>query len=129
MKKSLRYIGIISVVFGCLIGCATTAGYKKILDTWIGASESNLIGAWGVPTNSYQSGSVKYLSYSTGRTVNIPGTQPTYTTICTYGFCTSSPSGGSSGYTLNFNCETTFQISGGRIISYSFRGNDCTANE
>ena len=93
-----------------LINCSTQKGYVEILDTWIGATEEELVQKWGVPSGQYnKSDGGKLLSFSSNRTIVLPGSSSTYGTISLY-------------------CETTFDISSsGIILGYSFKGNDCYA--
>lgn len=37
-----------------LAGCATTAGYEKILNSWVGDNVDHLVSSWGPPASSYQ---------------------------------------------------------------------------
>ena len=37
-----------------LTGCATTAGYEKILNSWVGDNADHLVSSWGPPASSYQ---------------------------------------------------------------------------
>ena len=54
MKQKILVFGSIIISILLLIGCATSANYQKILDTWIGASESSLVSTWGPPQNAYR---------------------------------------------------------------------------
>jgi hypothetical protein len=110
-----------------LAGCATTANYEKMLNSWIGVQEIELVRSWGPPANSYSVGSNKFLVYNSSRSMVMPGVAPTYTAT-TYGNTTYvNSAGGTPAYQLNLNCQTTFEIQGERIVSYSWRGNNCTA--
>jgi hypothetical protein len=42
---------------------ARAQDYQKRMNTWVGVSEDNLIGGWGVPNASYDSNNAKYLTY------------------------------------------------------------------
>jgi hypothetical protein len=37
------------VLFLFLSNCATEENYKKMLDSWMTAPESSLVGSWGAP--------------------------------------------------------------------------------
>ena len=57
-----------------LAGCATTAGYEKVLSSWIGQRADRLISSWGAPVNITQlSDGGKVLEYSNRRNVQIGG--------------------------------------------------------
>jgi hypothetical protein len=65
----------------CLLaGCATTANYEKILQSWVGASELELVRKWGTPQRVYETGGTKFLTYASSRNIYIPGTAPQYQT-------------------------------------------------
>ena len=115
------------IVFPVLAACATTEAYEKILSSYVGTPESALIAQWGPPHSVYESGGTKYLTYSDSRTVSVPGTPPAYSTTCNFGYCTSFPVGGSSGYTAERRCRTTFEVRGGAVTSWRHQGNDCVA--
>jgi hypothetical protein len=123
---------ILGVVVLSVVSCAqlpSTRGYTKLMDSWVGSSEASVISQWGVPDSSYSSGTTKYITYRSQRSFTIPGRAPTYRTHCSGYSCTSTPSGGSSAYTSTSRCETTFVINGGRVSSYSFKGNACRQAE
>jgi hypothetical protein len=131
VKLLFTFIGVVA-----LSGCSffgTTEGYKQVLNTWIGASEASLIGTWGIPTNSYTSGNTKYLGYTDSQTISVPGTEPSYHTDCgttvsgNQIVCNTRATGGSSGSSRTYFCETTFEIVNGYVKNYSFKGNNCLA--
>lgn len=114
-----------------LTGCATSANYEKVVDTWLGSDEAELIRSWGTPSSVYQSGNTKFLEYSSSRQVVIPGSEPNYNTDCyDYGNqvnCTTTKSGGYAGTSYNASCSTRFEINSGKVVGWSFQGNDCRA--
>ena len=124
--KKIVYLLIFSVVIS---GCATTAGYKKVVNSWVGHSELELIRSWGAPQQTYESGGSKFLVYNSSRNVYLPGTAPTYTTTVIGNTAYTNSSGGTSAQNLHFSCQTTFEVRNEKIISWRFRGNDCKAKE
>ena len=127
--RLVNYIwcGAVLLIFIVVGGCATTAGYEQVLNTWVGASEASLVNSsWGIPNGSYQAGGRKYLTYNSSSTYTTPvrtevrcSTSHTGATHCnteTYG-----------GTTYNYSCKTTFYVESSRVIGYKFKGNDCTA--
>lgn len=112
-----------------LAGCATTANYEKILNSWIGNTELDLIRKWGPPQQSHETGGRKFLVYTSSRNVYIPGTEPSYTTTVIGNTAYTNPVGGTPGENIGLSCQTTFEISGDRIVSWRWEGNDCTALE
>lgn len=100
MKKLIMFI-----CASFLSGCATTGAYEKKLDVFNGASELDLIRAWGAPQQSYETGERKFLLYSSSRNVIVPTAH------------------GPLGNT--FSCKTTFEIDKGIVVGSSWSGNDC----
>ena len=102
-------------------------GYEKILESYVGGPESDLIGRWGPPDAAYETGGVKFLSWTDRRTIPVSGTAPSYSTSCYGANCTTTAIGGSSGYNINMSCKTVFTVAGGIVTSWRYQGNDCTA--
>lgn len=125
MKKVLAITAILSV----LVGCATTANYEKILSSWVGSTELDLVRKWGPPHQAYEAGGRKFLVYSSSRNVYLPGTAPSYTTTVIGNTVYTNRVGGSPGQNIGLSCQTTFEVSGERIVSWRWQGNDCTAYE
>jgi hypothetical protein len=107
--------------------CATEENYKQILGSWLGSSERELMDAWGPPDSFYEADGVKYLTYSRGRTVVLPGTPPSYRSTAIGSTLYTTPVGGTPPTALNMHCKTTFTIENGRIQGWRFEGNDCNA--
>ena len=74
MKNALKSLFGVSFVVA-LIGCATTANYENVLNTWLGVHVDRLISSWGPPQASAvldNGGRVlQYSSSSTYTTTNI----------------------------------------------------------
>lgn len=117
----------LTVILFALVGCATTANYEKILNSWIGYTELELIRKWGPPQQSYEAGGIKFLVYSSSRNVHIPGATPSYTTTVIGNTVYTNQVGGTPDQNIGLNCQTTFEISGERVVSWRWQGNDCTA--
>ncbi len=117
----------IAILMLALAACATTAKYEKILNSWVGAEELDLVRKWGPPQQVYESGGVKFLTYTSSRNVYIPGTAPTYTTTYIGNTAYTTETGGSPAYNIGMQCVTTFEIMQGRIVRWRWEGNDCTA--
>lgn len=114
-----------------LTGCATSANYEKVLQTWVGSDEKSLLRSWGPLVSVYQTGDTKFLEYSSFRQVTIPGTGPNYSTDCyDYGSqvnCTTTEYGGSPDTSYNASCSSRFEVSYGELIGWSFQGNGYVA--
>ena len=102
---------------------------RKILNSWVGATELDLIRKWGLPQQSYETGGRKFVVYTSSRSVYIPGTAPSYTTTVIGNTAYTNPVGGTPGRNIGFSCKTPFEISDDRIVSWRWQGNDCTALE
>ena len=91
----------------------------------VGQSESRLLAQWGPPTSFFESGGVRYLTYSKSSSMVIPGTPPTYHTTVYGNTAYTTPIGGTSDDIVNFSCTTTFTIQDGMIRTYRWQGNNC----
>ncbi len=123
MRKTITLTAILFT----LAGCATTANYEKILQSWVGDTELNLIRKWGPPRESYETGGSKFLVYSSSRNVYLSGTAPSYTTTVIGNTAYTNAVGGTPGQNIGLSCQTTFEISGERIVSWRWQGNACKA--
>ena len=115
------------VLIGALASCATEANYEKILDSWTGSSENELLNSWGPPDSVYESGGTKYLTYARGNTVVLPGTAPSYQSTVVGNTMYTNPVGGTPPLVMNRHCKTTFTIQSGIIVSWRWEGNACKA--
>jgi uncharacterized membrane protein len=122
-----RYIPIIFLLV--LSACATTAGYEKMLDSWVGAQEIDLVRSWGPPAQAYEAGGRKFIAYASQRNVYVPGTAPTYQTQVVGNMAYTRAVGGSQAMNIGKSCMTTFELDGTRVVSWSYKGNDCKAKE
>lgn len=108
-----------------LVACASQAGYREIVESWIGASEADLVASvWGPPDRVYEiPGGTRILSYS--KTKSTPTAMPGLT-IGSSGTSVSTVIGGGMGGGERY-CETNFTVEAGVIANVSFQGNDCAA--
>jgi hypothetical protein len=123
----IRYLIILCVI--ALSACATTAGYEKVLNSWTGSQEIDLIRTWGPPIQAYEAGGRKFIVYSSQRNVYMPGTAPTYQTSFVGNTAYTRAVGGTSATNIGMSCVTTFELEGSRVVSWSYKGNDCKAKE
>lgn len=126
-EAMLRRLLLAAALIAGLAACATTEGYEKVLNSYVGSPETSLLAGWGPPDSVYQSGEDKYLTYRKSSSGYVPGTPPTYQTHCSYGVCTTVPIGGSPGYSYRNDCKTTFVVAGGKITKWRWEGNACVA--
>ena len=120
MKK---YLWI--VVLGLFLsGCATQANYVKILDSWVGSTESQLVSSWGPPLGSYtEENGTNILTSPQLGSYNSPGT-PLIDSMTGMPTRTAGP-------TVVTNCTTRFYTSAlsGEIINWDYQGNNCIAKD
>ncbi|MGH7118873.1 MAG: hypothetical protein ACREFP_07775 [Acetobacteraceae bacterium] len=119
----MRYLGL-TVLF-VLGACANQelAARRAHLTSLIGESEIDLVRQMGVPTRTFTLHSEKFLAYDDRRLEFVPG------------FYGGTPwwgpgwgpwgLGPSPPLVIARGCETTFEIQGGKVASFSLRGPDC----
>ena len=100
-----------------LASCATPAGYDSVLRSWAGAQEVELVRGWGPPAKTYEVSSRKFIVYESHRKFHLPGTAPVYSSAGT--------TGGSPAMDIEMSCETTFELESSKVVSWSYKGNDC----
>ncbi len=129
------------VVAVTLAGCATTANYNKVAQSWVGATETDLIRAWGAPQYTYPlPNGDRFLvwdrssSYTTPTTIS-PGFYPGYGYWGGpwhgpfYGGVYASPTIISGGEEVHLVCRTEFEVDKeGRVVGYRTEGNNCKAH-
>ena len=47
--KIIRYVFFIAIFVAFISGCTTT---KSVMESWVGARESDLVSKWGAPTSA-----------------------------------------------------------------------------
>lgn len=103
-------------------GCATTANYEKILNSYMGQSKATLVTNWGVPSGTYQlDEKTELLKYSTEQYV-----VNNYTPIDNSAFSRGFASGYNS-RNGKYWCDTTFTITNGVVSNWQYNGNMCKA--
>ena len=90
MRNLFIGCSVVFVLFA-IVGCATTANYNKILNTWVGSHVDRLVSSWGPPQNSFPlSSGGQVIEYVTSRNVTVGGfttykPQTTYHSGSVYG--------------------------------------------
>ena len=143
----MKRFHFVALLLTLLSGCATTANYEKILNSWVGTSVDNLVMQWGPPSNSYPlSNGGRVLEYDRQRTVQIGGyttmvPETTYNTGTVNAYGTGgSAYGNYSGMSTTYvpqtspvqniamQCITRFTVNAqGIITNWAWQGNDCRA--
>jgi hypothetical protein len=128
-RESIRNLIAIAAFLFALTGCATTANYEKILNSWKGATELDLVRKWGPPQRTYRVGSHQFIVYISSRNIPIlgTGTGPSCTTTAIGDTAYTDCVNGTPERYIHLYCQTTFEILGDRIIGWRWQGNDCTA--
>lgn len=117
------------------VGCTSTKGYEKILDTWINDTEANLVSKWGPPQGLYISPEGdRTLTYESHNTMTLPGYSAPTTTFLSGSNYGGSFYGTATSYNhstpptvLNLMCQTNFTIHDGKIVAWRYKGNNCRA--
>jgi hypothetical protein len=116
---------VVLLAVALISGCATTAGYRAVMDTWTDNYVENLFYKWGYPHSSFAApnGNTVYV-YESSRNYTTPVYATTNTTNT--GDAYTSMYGGN---VINMRCRTYFEVDNEtkRIVAWRFQGNDCTA--
>jgi len=124
MKYKFTLIILLSLLTNA---CATTANYEKILESWVGSNVNDLVNSWGYPTSTFKApnGNTVY-SYSSSGSYTMPTNSTT--TYNAYGNTLYGNTTTTGGQTLNFSCQTYFEVNDGNVITtWKWKGNNCTA--
>ena len=110
-----RYLAILLIAAAVLSGCLPDQ-INKTMKSWMGHSETELVGNWGPPTNTYiVDSSTKILSwYYTRDGTQVAGSAWTDS----YGVVHYTAPQNVGGYTA----KRTFTITNGTIVSWSWEG-------
>jgi hypothetical protein len=112
-------LGLVLLI-GMIAGCTDTLAVRQAqLNTLVGRPEVDVVQAMGVPTRTFETNGVRFLSYQQQQTQLIPGS-PWYLYGPVPGFY-----GGFPPQVVTWACDTTFTIVDGRVSSFTLRGNGC----
>jgi hypothetical protein len=104
-----------------LSACAVGPSRRELLAPLIGVSETELVSRMGVPNRTYDVDGVKFLAYVERREEVIPGVAP----FPAWGPWYYGYYGGLPPEVILRRCETTFELVGGRVRTFTLRGNAC----
>lgn len=128
----MRYFSILLLF---LAGCTTTGDYQKSAQKWVGASQQQLFEAWGMPNNQFPAGQdTEIVTYVQNDNGPIGGNTQPYAGVEVAYPAIENPQYGEnlSNYPDNtqvYFCKTTFTITNGTVVDYSFNGDDCVTKE
>lgn len=99
---------VVLMTLVAMAGCASKPrmSIRQVLDTYVGRPESELLSRWGAPSQTYESGKQKYLTYlQNGGAVAMP----------IMGYTAAVPR----------SCKVTFTVESETVKEYSYVGNMC----
>ncbi len=104
---------------GCVDG---RAAREAALNSTIGMDEATLVRSVGVPTRAADAGGHRFLAY-TDRRLDVAPTFGGYGVMGGFGPFGFYDEG--FAVPLDRNCETTYELDGGRVSAWTLRGNSC----
>lgn len=120
-------VSLIFCFFFALAGCASEAKYEAKLNSWVGQDEIKLVRLWGPPERTYEAGDSKFLQYSFGNTLVLPGTPSTASTTFNGNAAFTTINPGVQPQGIEYNCATTFEIKAAKVVDWANRGNGCVS--
>ncbi len=114
-----------------LASCAPPIDRSPFLNTLVGQPETEIVRRLGVPSRTYETAGHRFIAYQERRT-NLYSSGPSFGFGgFGGGFGYGGGFGGigygfSSSQVVEYTCETTFEITEGRVATWSLRGNACT---
>lgn len=110
----IRSAALLFLVAAMTMGCATTAGFRRNMNTWVGADVNRLMTQWGPPSNEFRmpNGNTQYSWLYTGSTlVNVHYNE--YLNMITAG-------------SVTYWCHITVTANtSSTIVAWNARGNSC----
>jgi hypothetical protein len=103
-----------------LAGCATEEKYRQMLATTIGMPEQQLVMRWGAPIATYETGGSRYLTYRQDVSYYQYDDYPYM-----YGNFGELVPTNPTGHLVRRGCDTTFQVTDGKVVAFNFTGNSC----
>ncbi len=124
MRRTL-YLAATLAIAGCAY---PNPQHVQALNALVGKSETDLIRSNGVPNRTYEAGGHKFLAYSRNRIDTLPGSPGFGPWGYGYGWGGYGWGGWGGGFppeVVQRDCETTFELDGGVVKTWSLRGNAC----
>jgi len=137
MSRCLTLIAAIATLAVTVSCTDLLAARQARLQQLVGRTETELVEAMGVPTQTYETGGIKFLAYEERQVEVVPGSPLYYGPVPFNGGF--SPGGfypggfypggfypgGFPPTAINLACSTTFAVAGGVVRSFTLRGNAC----
>ena len=115
MKKNIWILLICAVaLFGLLVSCVSTASLQATLNTWVGATENEIIRRWGIPNQKYDTDDVRFIRYVIDERVD--SSTNYYGDDDTFFFSTSSTQ------QQKYSCIVEFALENDAVVSANLRG-------
>ncbi len=126
---TMRRFFVVSALLG-LASCAyPNPQHLRELNALVGKTEPDLLRSYGVPTRTYDTSGLRFVSYQMSRIESVPGDGFGYGGFGYGGFGYGGFGyGGFGGFgpeIVQRDCTTTFELQNHIVKSYSLRGNDC----
>jgi hypothetical protein len=120
-----RYLPVLFplVLAGCVIW--PSPARVAALNALVGQNETELVRQLGVPTRSFTTGGHTFLAYDERRVDVVPGWQPYPYGPFGWGWGWGWSGGGFPPQAVTYTCETTFELNGNIVASWTLRGNAC----
>ena len=132
VRRMARSLLAMSLAALLLSACATRAGFDARQAALVGLSEAELVATLGVPVRTYDAEGRRFLQYEDQRVVSAGGLSGPYGGFGYGGFGRRglAYAGTSFGPVVEtLECNTTFELRGGRVVGFNARGNACLAPE
>lgn len=113
-----RLVPLLALVVAACADPAAIARHQARLNAHIGQTETDLVRELGVPTRSFEADGHRFLSYVATHLDIWPGGP-------VYRFGRFGYGGGFPPQIVQWRCDTTFELMGGRVIAWKQRGNNC----
>ena len=129
MSQILKFIIILFTAI-LISSCATNYvspkdRFENALNSYTGLTEEQVVSALGIPSNSYETGNTKILTYfydygSTYSTTNNNWARD----LCQGRYCVDVPYKEST-VQNRWYCEVSYRFNANRMVQWSWRGNNC----
>ncbi len=116
-----------------LTACSHSQTYQQSLQPWVGMPEISLYDSWGRPASGfYVTPQTKVVTYIQTEDKPINGNTRPYSGIEVDYEAIETPDYGENlinNADDNYYCKTSFTITNGEIVNYTFNGDDCVVRE